>query len=100
MKLLTSVLGILLVLSSSTVAASDGKTTYIPEAKTAKSCTVVFRRDVLGLKNQVVPIDVRVKQYQGVQLTISSTFVSSDGEWLVLRDYRIPKEVILFVSGC
>ena len=99
MKTLVTLMSILLALQNAAFASTP-EAKFIPDPKTAKSCTVIFRRDVLGMVNSNLPLDVRTAEVNGIHMTITSTFVSSDSDWLVLRDYRIPRDVILFVSGC
>jgi hypothetical protein len=65
-----------------------------------KSCTIQFRRDVLGVSGGVA-VSPAATQFNGAETTIEGLLRSTHGEWVVIdnkgQEVWIPKSVILSI---
>jgi hypothetical protein len=60
------------------------------EGKIGKSCTVHFRRDVLGVERDT-PFTIDTGGIDGATITISGTLIGADDDWIILKQAEGPE---------
>ena len=95
--LIAALLAIGVVVDESALAVGD-PITAATSPDVGAPCTVVFRRDVLGL-NRPVPLDAN--SVDGIAVSHGGTFLKLDDDWLVLtgtdEEHWIPRKHILLL---